>query len=71
VPACKCYIRKLSSIAQFGLHWGSHNPTCPAYRPSLDPVDSAADDAFRTQYEGRPPAIVNAAIDKAAREGAA
>ena len=48
---CKCYVRYLTEEIAFGLHYGAHNPACPAYRASLDPVDRAHDDDFRDRVE--------------------
>lgn len=48
---CKCYVRHLTEEVVFGLHYGAHNPRCPVYRVSLDPVDRAHDEGFRAQAE--------------------
>lgn len=48
---CNCYVRYLSPEIRFGLHHGAHNPKCPRYRVSLDPVDRANDDDFRREVE--------------------
>lgn len=49
---CNCYVRGLSPEIQFVVRYGSHDYTCPVYRPSLDPVDAVADSAFR-QKKGK------------------
>ena len=59
---CTCYVRHLREDVQFGLHYGAHNPTCPLYRVSRDPVDRANDDDFRREVEILPPAIANVRI---------
>jgi hypothetical protein len=66
---CNCYVRFLSEEIRFGLHFGAHNPTCPAYRVSLDPVDRANDDEFRAHTEIPAPATrsFNHRHDKAGR----
>ena len=48
---CKCYVRFLDEVTRFGLHYGAHNPSCPQYRESLDPVDRANDDDYRRETE--------------------
>ena len=54
---CRCYVRFLNDETRFSLHWGAHNPTCPVYRVSLDPVDRANDEEFRRQAEIPAPAV--------------
>ena len=48
---CKCYVRFLTEVTRYGLHYGAHNPSCPQYRVSLDPVDRANDEDFRATTE--------------------
>lgn len=48
---CSCYVRHLREGIRFGLHYGVHNPTCPVYRVSRDPVDCVNDAAFREEVE--------------------
>ena len=49
---CKCYVRFIDDThILFVLRLGSHNPACPAYRASLDPVDRRTDDDFRARVE--------------------
>ncbi len=55
---CDCYVRFLNEETRFSLHLGAHNPTCPAYRVSHDPVDRAHDEEFRARVETE-----NAAFD--------
>ena len=53
---CNCYVGRLGDEALFTLHYGAHNPSCPVYRVSLDPVDIANDADTRTHFEaGRLP----------------
>ena len=47
---CRCYAAALDKETQFGLHRGAHDPACPVYRPSLDPVDAAQDQETRDHY---------------------
>ena len=54
--ACNCYVRFIEDEhILFILRYGSHNPTCPSYRASLDPVDQMADEDFRARTEIVPP----------------
>ena len=55
VKNCACYVRHLDAEAQFCLRYGAHNPSCPMYRVSLDPVDRRADDDYRARVEIAPP----------------
>ena len=41
---CKCYVRFLTEVERYGLHYGAHNIDCPQYRVSLDPVDRMHDE---------------------------
>ena len=45
--SCNCYVRHLDEETQYVLHFGAHNPACPQYRVSLDPVDRKHDEEFR------------------------
>lgn len=52
---CNCYVRYLSELDRFTLRNGAHDPLCPVYRRSGDPVDRAKDDAYRAMATiGRP-----------------
>lgn len=55
--ACNCYVRYLRPEIQFATRWGAHNPSCPEYRPSGDPVDRLHDEAFRAKVELRAPEV--------------
>ena len=48
---CECYVRFLDEVTRFGLHYGAHNPYCPQYQASLDPVDHHSDNAYRAACE--------------------
>ena len=47
---CRCYAAALDPVTRFGLRRGAHDPACPVYRPSLDPVDAAQDQETRDHY---------------------
>lgn len=49
--ACNCYVRYLKEHVRFATRYGAHNPSCPWYRPSGDPVDRLKDEAFRAATE--------------------
>lgn len=59
---CNCYVRYLPEVVRFGLHYGAHNPTCPKYRVSGDPVDRAKDEEFRAVAEMKLQEIVVLAL---------
>ena len=40
---CNCYVSRLSELDRFALRRGAHEPSCPVYRESLDPVDRVRD----------------------------
>lgn len=45
---CRCYVRFiLDAHILFGLRLGAHEPRCPVYRISADPLDRADDKAWR------------------------
>lgn len=48
---CNCWVRARPPEEQFGLRWGAHNPHCPVYRASLDPVDRKHDEEARVAGE--------------------
>lgn len=50
---CTCYASKLDDETRFTLRYGAHNPRCPAYRESGDPVDNMHDADFRATWEPR------------------
>ena len=54
-PVCHCYVRDLTDEVRFGLRYGAHNPWCPVYRPSRDPVDRVEDTCYRIRTEVRTP----------------
>ena len=49
---CNCWVRKLSKERVFGIRFGAHNPICPAYQRSRDPVDDANDVELRQRMQG-------------------
>ena len=49
---CNCWVRKLSEEKAFGVRFGAHNPICPAYQRSRDPIDDANDVELRQRMQG-------------------
>ena len=47
---CHCYVSGLPADEQMSLHYGAHEPSCPVYRVSLDPVDREMDEEIRARY---------------------
>ena len=45
---CKCYVKNLPELDRFALRRGTHEPSCPVYRESLDPVDRVHDEITRS-----------------------
>ena len=57
MTTCNCWIKRAPAEMRFSLRYGAHAPSCPTYRPSLDPVDRHHD--VETSEEGQrryPPA---------------
>lgn len=48
---CDCWVRLQSEVDRFGIRFGAHNPTCPVFKPTLDPVDNYHDAELRAQHE--------------------
>lgn len=48
---CQCWVSKLTDEERFSVRYGAHNPQCPVFRPSLDPVDALNDVGVRPKYE--------------------
>lgn len=48
---CVCYVSELPAPSRVAAHYGEHNPSCPVYRPSLDPVDRKRDARLRELRE--------------------
>jgi len=44
---CRCYVALLPPQERFSLRYGAHEESCPNWRESRDPVDRAADEAYR------------------------
>jgi hypothetical protein len=47
---CNCYVSQLSDRERFVIRWGAHDPECPVFSPSLDPVDAVDDAETRLHY---------------------
>jgi len=62
---CTCYVLGLPAADQFAIRWGAHNPACPVFAPSRDPVDNLADAELRYKYET---AIARMKIEREMRE---
>ena len=48
---CNCWVRLRPADERFGIRYGAHNPDCPRFHPSRDPVDAVADAELRMRYE--------------------
>jgi hypothetical protein len=48
---CDCWVKDEPEAGRFELRNGAHNPTCPVYRVSLDPVDALKDADIRRRYD--------------------
>ena len=48
---CSCWVNSLSLVEQFGIRYGAHNPACPMFKASRDPVKNIEDAELRYQYE--------------------
>ena len=48
---CNCWVSKATEEVQVCTRWGAHNPQCPVYSPSLDPVDQIKDNHQRLMAE--------------------
>ena len=49
--SCTCWVASEPIENAFYVRHGAHNPQCPLYRESLDPVDRANDDELRRRIE--------------------
>lgn len=69
---CTCYVGRLPDVVLFEAGRGIHNPACPVYQPSLDPVDRLNDDDFRRMAEITAPGVVDVLAERGAtlRKGA-
>jgi hypothetical protein len=47
---CNCYVSRLSELDRFSLRRGAHEPSCPVFRESRDPVDRVRDAITRELY---------------------
>lgn len=48
---CNCWVKRLTAEQSFGVRNGAHNPACPIFRPSMDPVDAVKDAEIRLYEE--------------------
>jgi hypothetical protein len=48
---CNCWVRDRPAEEQAELRPGAHDVRCPGWRPSLDPVDAAADAELRLRLD--------------------
>ena len=48
---CNCWVSREPWEVQFAIRYGAHNPQCPRYRPSRDPVDAINDTEIRLHAE--------------------
>ena len=46
---CDCYVKFLTEVERYGLHYGAHDHDCPQYRRSGDEVDRKHDERFRRE----------------------
>ena len=51
-PTCDCWVASQSEQDRFCIRYGAHDPACPVYRVSLDPVDAANDQELRERHNG-------------------
>ena len=48
---CTCWVKDRPDEERVGIRYGAHNPDCPQFRPSRDPVDAVADAQLRMRHE--------------------
>lgn len=53
LSGCTCYVRHLDDETRFSLRFGTHDPACPLYMPSLDRNDAREDAEFRQAVTGQ------------------
>jgi hypothetical protein len=46
---CNCWVRRADAETRFCVRRGAHNPECPTFRPTIDPV-KAVQDAEERMY---------------------
>jgi hypothetical protein len=51
VVGCRCWVRLQPEEDRYVIRCGAHNPECPMFRPSHDPVDNLHDAELRAQHE--------------------
>lgn len=48
---CDCWVSGHPAETTYSIRRGAHNPECPVFRPSLDPVDAYHDAGLRMKEE--------------------
>ncbi len=48
---CNCWVRDRPAEERFSIRYGAHDVRCPAWAPSLDPVDAANDAELRLRLD--------------------
>ena len=48
---CSCWVKDRPDEERFSLRYGAHNPGCPMFRPSYDPLANLRDAQLRMQHE--------------------
>ncbi len=51
VYVCNCWVRDRPAEERFSIRYGAHDVRCPAWAPSLDPVDAANDAELRLRLD--------------------
>ena len=46
---CSCWVKDRPDEERFSLRYGAHNPGCPVFRPSYDPLDNLRDAQLRSE----------------------
>ena len=48
---CNCWVRRADAETRFCVRRGAHNPECPTFRPTKDPVKAVQDAEERMYHE--------------------
>jgi hypothetical protein len=48
---CSCWVSRYPVEETYSIRNGAHNPECPVFRPSVDPVDALHDAQIRVREE--------------------
>jgi hypothetical protein len=48
---CNCWVATMPEEDRFSIRYGAHNPACPQYRESGDPVDRVNDEELRARFD--------------------